>query len=278
MKQTFKILSLICLGCFLAGCGNVNNSSSQSSTSIQPYTSNTSSEEPRVYDEEPDSTEGIDVTDLSDLYIAFNSITTYRSDIKSYFNEVGLYDYYRHYKSNYIQESATLFDDEKCYSYSLNPQYFDSLNQGYINIGENYYSYFKRGSTIEERLENEIMVSDLTLAKEDARYQDDLFTLYNLTSGYLSSLPFARVSRNKYALTDKEYLYQFIDICCPNLINKGYYMTFSKVTIELHLEKMDYRIRLYASKTQAGKLDEDSLDQENKPNWYLLFSESCITH
>ena len=40
---------------------------------------------------------------------------------------------------------------------------------------------------------------------------------------------------------------------------------------------MDYRIRIYASKTQSGKLIEDSLDEINKPNWYLLFLEANIT-
>ena len=56
------------------------------------------------------------------------------------------------------------------------------------------------------------------------------------------------------------------------------WQTFKKVTIEINFSnEIDYRIRLYATASQTGKLIEDSLDQENKPNWYLLFSEALIS-
>ena len=55
-------------------------------------------------------------------------------------------------------------------------------------------------------------------------------------------------------------------------------MTFSKVTVELNVsEEIKFRIRLYTSPSQIGKLIQDSLDQTNKPNWYLLFSEALIS-
>lgn len=277
MKLTFKLLSLISLGCFLV-CSCSNETSLTSSTSTSSSSSSTStSEDVRIYDEESDSTEGVDVNDLSELYDAFNDISAYKMEVNSYFNDVGLKDYYRHYQKEYAQDLAAIFDLEKMYLYSNNPQYFDLVNYGYINISNNYYSYLKRGSNIAERLANDILEEDLTLIKENAEYQDDLYSLYKFNNEYLSSLPFTRISKNKYALVDKNYLYQFIDICCPNLINEGYYMTFNKVTIELNLEQMDYRIRIYASKTQSGKLIEDSLDEIDKPNWYLLFSEANIT-
>lgn len=51
-------------------------------------------------------------------------------------------------------------------------------------------------------------------------------------------------------------------------------MTFSKVTIELNSDSL--RIRLYASTTQSGKLLNIYKDLENRPNWYMLFSEAVI--
>lgn len=275
MKLSFKILSLISLVSCLTSCGG-EPSTTFTTTTTEPYTSITTSEPAPEYDEEPDSTEGIDITDLTGLYTAFNGLTSYRSEIKSFFNDAGLYNYYRHYESNYIQESVSLFDQEKVYHYTEIPEYFDSLNQGYINIGNDYYSFFKRGSTIEERLNTDILDGDMTLVQDDKHYQDDVFSLFTLGVDALSSMPFERVSKNKYALTDRLYLYLFLEICCPHLINDGYYMTFNKVTIETTMKDMDYRIRLYASSTQAGKLLESSLDETNKPNWYLLFSEARI--
>lgn len=273
MKLNLKILNLISLGCFLiCSCSDI---SSSESTSSQPSSTSSTSEDQRIYDEESDSTEGIDVNDLSGLYSSFENISSYKCQINSYFNDVGLDDYYRHYQHKYIQDSICLFDLEKTYSYSLKEEYFD-LNQGYLNRNNNYYSYFKRGSSVIERLANDILESDLTLVKENAKYQDDLLSLFKLNSEYLSSLPFTRISKNKYALTNKDYLYQFIDICAPNLINEGYYLTFSKLTIENNLDNMNFRLRLYASKTQSGKLINDNLDEANKPNWYLLFSEASI--
>ena len=246
MKLSFKIFSLISLLSLLNSCGG-QSSTTFTTTTIEPYTSVPTSEPLPEYDEEPDSTEGIDVS-----------------------------DYYRHYGSNDIQESVSLFNQDKVYHYSEIPEYFDSLNQGYINIGDDYYSFFKRGTTLEERLNSEILMSDLTLAQVNKKYQDDVFSLFSLTSETLQAMPFTRINKDKYALTDKDYLYQFLDICSPHLINEGYYMTFNKVTIETNPKDMDYRIRLYASSTQAGKLVESSLDEINKPNWYLLFSEASI--
>ena len=72
---------------------------------------------------------------------------------------------------------------------------------------------------------------------------------------------------------------QFVEICATDLINQGYYLTFSKVTIEINpLEDVDLRIRLYVASTQSGKLIDSHKDNENKPNWYLLFSEAYISN
>ncbi len=276
MKLLKNTLLLIGVVLPLLGCHSRNgfsfSSGSDETSYIEP-----NSEQEEIYDEEKDSLDGVDPNDLSGLYNAFNDITSYQANIKSYFNNMALYDYYRHYHSNYVQESISLYDQEKMYSYSLLPEHFDSINKGYINKNNNYYSYSKRGNSIEERLANNILDEDLVLVKNNASYQDDILTLFRLKSIYLESLPFTRISKNKYMLIDKEYLFDFVDICAPNLINEGLYMTFSKVTIEINPSNgVHYRIRLYASPTQLGKMIDSHKDEINKPNWYLLFSEAVI--
>ena len=229
------------------------------------------------YDEEEDSLDGVDPLDLSGLYEVFNNISSYRSEVQSYFNNTALYDYYRYYQKNYIQESVSLFDEEKMYSYTPIKEYFDLLNIGYLNKDDNLYSFYKRGNTIEERLANEIQDEDLTLLKENQRYQENIFSLYNLNDTYLHEKEFTRISQNKYCIEDKEELFKFAMICSPNLITKDIFMTFSKITIEVN-PKIDakLRIRLYANPLQEGKLIDSHKDMVNKPNWYLLFSEAVI--
>lgn len=268
-KKIFLVISMVLP---LMSC------TSKSGFSHSESNSSDSEEIPVVqYDEEEDSLDGVDPLDLSDLYAAFNDISSYRSEITSYFNDVALYDYYRYYQKNYIQESISLFDEEKVYSYSPLEEYFDSLNMGYLNKDNNYYSYFKRGNTIEERLNSSILDEDLTLIETNKRYQDDMFSLFALDDTYLHEKDFIRISKNKYCLEDKEELFRFAEICSPNLITKDVFMTFSKITIEINpKEDAKLRIRLYASPLQEGKLIESHKDEINKPNWYLLFSEAII--
>ena len=133
------------------------------------------------------------------------------------------------------------------------------------------------GDTIEERLSSSISLSDLELIKENAKYQDDLFGLEDLDEQYFVDHSFMRVSEKKYESSDTAIFNDFISITSPYLINEGSYMTFSKVTIELNpLQDVSFRIRLFASKTQTGKLLDLYKDQTNRPNWYLLFSEALV--
>ena len=260
----------------LMSCGSSGFSSS-SYTPSESYSS-TDYKDEEVYDEEPDSLDGVDPLDLSGLYNAFKDVKVYKSTTKSYFNETGLKDYYRHYKRNYIQETISLFKENECYSYTPIEEYFNSLNAGFLNRNNNYYSFSKRGDTIQERLDSGILEEDVSLVKESARYQDDLFSLYSLTPDFLQSKSFTRISKNKYSIDDKEVIDSFISICAPVLENTGYYMTFKRVTIEIQpKDNISFRIRLYASTTQSGKLMDSHKDKENKPNWFMLFSEANIS-
>lgn len=229
----------------------------------------------RKYDEPVDS----DVTsDLTDLYNAFQTpVNNYTSSTESFFNSVGAYDYYRHYQKNCIQQKVNYYTNLTQYSYPVRDEYLEILNKGYYNQNGNYYSYSLKGNTVSERLASSLSQEDLSLVKSDTSYQDDMFTLGDLNQTYFDNNEFVKVGDNKYQTTKKESFPDFIDICSPELINDGYYMTFSKVTIELDpKDNVKYRIRLYASKTQSGKLIDTHLDETNRPNWYLLFAEALI--
>ena len=88
-----------------------------------------------------------------------------------------------------------------------------------------------------------------------------------------------RISENKYKCDRLEVINDILKVVAPDFTNGGTYMTFRYVTIELNpMDDVDMRIRLYASPTQSGKMLEHHLDQENKPNWYLLFAEALISN
>ena len=233
-----------------------------------------------VYDEAVDSTEGIDVSDLSGLY---NSIMTvnenYTANVKGYFNEVGGYDYYRHYQRNYVCDKTVFYTEDVKYTLPELDIYLPVCNTGYFNKNNNYYSFSLRGETKEERMAYTLTSEDLIDEVEGKRYQDDIFTVSDLDEAYFTEKGFTRISANKYECRDRYVCEEFISICAPDLINEGYYLTFSRVTIETNPDSENaLRIRLYVSPTQIGKLIESHKDQENKPNWYLLFSETYISN
>ena len=233
----------------------------------------------KKYDEPEDSMYGLDENDVGELYEAFaNKAYNYSSSTESFFNSVGLYDYYRHYQKNYVQDKNNIYTEKATYSYPLNDNYLSVLNTGYVNLHNNYYSFSLEGDDIASRLSYEVTEEDLSLVKENTSYQDDLFTIDDLNEEYFVLHNFKRISEKKFAsIGDSTVNKDFVDICAPKLINTGYYMTFKKVTIELDpLEGVAFRIRLYAEPTQSGKLVGTCLDSINKPNWYMLFSEALI--
>lgn len=272
----------------LSSCSNHKQDSDVLSSEPESYIdpSGSESEDPMtiepIYDEEPDSVEGVDVLDLSDLYNAFNNFgDNYTSTIKGYFNEDGGYDYYRHYQKNYVLNKTGYYLNDVHYLMPESDAYLSICNDGYLNLNSNYYQFSLNGSSIEERLNYVLTSNDLKNEVAGKKYQDDLFTLNDLNEDYFIDNGFTRVSRNKYqySSTETEAIFSnFIDICAPGLINEGHYLTFSKVTIELNPDADNIlRIRLYVSTTQSGKLIDSHNDSDNKPNWYMLFSEAYIS-
>ena len=233
-----------------------------------------------VYDEQPDSVTSIDVNDMSGLYNAFNNFgDNYTSVIKGYFNEDGLYDYYRHYHKNYVCDKESYFTGDAQYTLPELEEYLPVCNTGYLNLGNDYYQFSLKGETKEARMSSSLTNEDLSNKVENKKYQDDLFTLNDLNQEYFEANEFTRISANKYQSTKREVCEQFVSICSPDLYNEGYYMTFQRVTIEVNpMEGVSLRVRLYTPYTQIGKLIDSHRDEENKPNWYLLFSEAYISN
>ena len=271
----------------LFSCSNKSNSSGSSSSSedyINPSSNISESEEPEdvepVYDEEPDSLDGVDVNDLSQLYNAFNNFgDNYTSIVKGYFNDDGSYDYYRHYQKNYVLDKTNYYLEDVQYTIPERDAYLSVCNDGLINLNNNYYHFSLSGSSKEERMSSTLTSNDLTDEISNKRYQDDMFTVNDLKQTYFEEKGFTRVSSNKYECTNKDVCEQFISICATDLINRGHYLTFWKVTIETNPDtEHALRIRLYVPDTQIGKLIDSHRNQENKPNWYLLFSETLISN
>ena len=233
-----------------------------------------------VYDEPADDASGIDTSDFSSLYNAFDNVgDNYTSTIKGYFNQVGGYDYYRHYQKNYVCDKTSFYTEDVKYTLPDLNDYLPVCNTGYINLNDNYYSFSLKGDTKEERLAYSLTNEDLSNEVADKKYQDDAFTLNDLDQTYFEANEFVRVSANKYQSNKREVCEQFVEICATDLINQGYYLTFSKVTIEVNpLEDVALRVRLYVASTQSGKLIDSHKDNVNKPNWYLLFSEAYISN
>ncbi len=233
-----------------------------------------------LYDELSDSVENVDTADFSELYSTFSSIgDNYTSTIKGYFNEDGSYDYYRHYQKNYVCDKTCFFTNDVKYTLPELDDYLSICNSGLINLDHNYYTFALQGYSKEERMAYSLKKSDLTNEIKNKKYQDDLFTISDLNQTYFEENDFTRISKNKYESTKKEVREQFIDICAPDLINSGYYLTFSRITIELNpLDNVALRIRLYVNSTQSGKLIGSHKDRDEKPNWYLLFSEAYISN
>lgn len=291
MKLNIVLLS-VSLGLTCAGCKNKNqNAVPQKQDEPEEYINPTPSNPDNpdvpvdpiipdpVYEEAADSIEGIDTSDMSGLYAGINAINdNYTSTIKGYFNEVGRYDYYRHYAKNYVCDKTSFYLENVQYTLPDLDEYLSVCNTGYINRSSNYYKFSLQGSSKEERMSYVLKNEDLTDEVSGKRYQDDLFTISDLNETYFTEKGFTRIGEHKYQCTDRYVCEDFVSICSPDLINEGYYLTFSRVTIETNPDSEHaLRIRLYVPSTQIGKLIDSHRDETNKPNWYLLFSEALIS-
>lgn len=247
------------------------------------------------YNEEPDSLEGLsedEIKDLSGLVNAISSIgNNYTKETQVYFNKLAVERVNAIYDTTFVQRITTLFSGRAMYAYD-EAGYFE---EGYVSkVGENTtYKVNLTGETIEEKLTSVISNENLLEIKNDIGIEDLLFTIHDIdqkfiddhgpiTVEYSSTFSvdyegWTRISDNKYKCDRVEVITKFLELVSPGFTNGGSYMTFSHVTVELDVdENTPLRFRLYASSTQSGKMLEEHLDKENRPNWYLLFAEANI--
>ena len=267
---------------------------SSETTSEEESSEESSTPEEIIYDEPLDSVEGVDVTDLSALKEAFDNWgINYKKHSKTYFNDLALEIVNEIYNTYYIQDKITLCHEN--YRYVYNEE--DSVNEAYFNL-PGYLDLFKvplYGDTLEERFESVINSSGI----ESSQLIDNISNYFiggeDFSSEYIDKYGpkdvaqsggttkhydgWTRISENKYKCDRLEVINDILKVVAPDFTNGGTYMTFRYVTIELNpMNDVDMRIRLYASPTQSGKMLEHHLDQENKPNWYLLFAEALISN
>ena len=245
------------------------------------------------YDEPIDSTEGIDVKDLSALKERFDSINNnYTQETQVYFNKDAVERVNTLYNVTFVQKSITLHNEN--YTYTSDD---DSINdKGSLLKDGKIYNFKLKGKTLFEKVNSLISDKDLTESEETSLNPNTLM-LDTLTSDYVdtygptsvkysSSLTidyegWTRVSENKYLCDRKEVCTDFANILIPgymDITNKdalfmSAYMTFKKVSVELYEDSL--RLRLYANSTQIGKLIDEHLNVDT-PNWYLLFAEATI--
>ena len=224
---------------------------------------------PIEYNEEEDSLDGVDASDLTNLYDAFNKIgNNYTLRNNSHFSEGGLKIYKRNYGNDYSNQTIRMFDDTFMYTYSSLDEYkhLDKYNKIYfINNGSKQFAIAEK---------NLLTIDAYTpsLKEDDGKYP---FSLIDVTKDYLDKHTFSRASKNKFICEEDEVIFAFLDLCCPYLQNEGYYMTYRKISFELDDDNNLIRIRIYASPTQIGKLTYLYRQQDYK-NWYLLFNETNI--
>ncbi|MCR5348897.1 MAG: prepilin-type N-terminal cleavage/methylation domain-containing protein [Bacilli bacterium] len=231
------------------------------------------------YPEEPAVEEEYDVSDLSELYHAFDGIEgNYTSHTQSFFNRAGAYDYFRHYRRNCVQEKIQRFTSDCYYVHPVETSFLPICNQGYLNYNGNVTSFSLPESTVEERLSHSLRRGELSLYHEDRTYQQTMFTLGNLNEAYLSGRSFSRIGLHRYESRDATMIADGLTLVAPGLTNKGLYVLPERIVIETSVsEETPIRIRLYVSSLNAGALIACHTDPE-KPLWQYLFAEAEISH
>jgi hypothetical protein len=294
MKKVIPVLTLCFVlslfSCNSKGGGNNSSSSSSSSMTSSQTSSETSSEissvaPERVYDEFPDSVDGIDVTDLSGLKTALNNTSlNYKKETKTYYNAEALRICNLNNGTDYVQETTTLVSENYRYTYSEDFK----VNYGYINDIDNntFHKIELLGETLEDKLQYQIKDSDLETTGQTGLINDVYFGLEDITDSYIDSLKtvdtyegWRRVSQNKYRCDRMETFNPFMQFIAPDCPYGKGFMTFDYVTIETNVSsEIDLRFRIYAFETQTGKVVTEHTDSVNKPNWYLLFAECTISN
>lgn len=287
----YVMLMLICL--LLVGCTttvpNTPPTDGETSSTEQNTPPSSTVLPEKEYNEEADSLEGVDVTDLSLLKNAFDSVNSnYAADTYVFFNELAIERVNIIYNTYFYCKLTTLYNSNYLYQFSDD----FVIDNAYLNYNNGIYTTGLKGNTLPEKLNSTIDLESLELIYSDTNVVDKFFTLDELNSNYVDTYgPFTkefsssytkeyegwtRISENKFKCDREEVLVDFMHICAPGFSNDGTYMTFRYVTVEVNPDDTNVmRLRLYASPTQIGKLLPSHKNAENT-NWYLLFAEAYI--
>ena len=249
-----------------------------------------------VYTEAEDSLEGLseeEIKDLSELKEAVERIgSNYISKSKVFFNKLSSNIVNELYFTNFYCQQTTYVTENYLYRYSRDL----TIEEGYVDYKNQVYQVSLDGDNLKEKLNSTINIAALSLIEGLNSIKDMFFTLDKFDSTYIDNTGYAkvaytsggkkyyneyfgweRISHNKYKCDRKEVIEDFMNICSPGFSNGGTYMTFTHVTVEIEPgDDTLLRLRLYTSSTQIGKLISSHTTKQ-KPNWYLLFAEACIT-
>lgn len=242
------------------------------------------------YNEVTDTTEGVDLSDLSGLKSVFDSIgDNYKTKTIVYFNKLAVEQINKIYRTTFYCQQSGLISSNYRYFYT------DNLhgNNAYFDYNGHIFKTSLAGVSLEDKLNSEVDLKNLQTFIKNNTLKDYYFGFEDLNSDYVDKYGYfvdkvgssqfeyfgwERIGSKTYKCDRKEVLADFLEICCPGFSNQGTYMTFKYVTVEINPNSSDLlRIRLYASPTQTGKLIESHLDEENKPLWYLLFADCYVS-
>ena len=190
------------------------------------------------YNELPDSVEGVDVSDLTELKNVFDSInSSYTIETQTYFNPAAIRIINKIYETDYKQHNINTItvdqDDETKFTlFDVDSDYVDEYGP--------------------------------TTVKYSSSYSVDY-------DGW------TRIGENKYKCDRTEVVEHFRELLTPGLSNSGTYMTYKYITVQIN-DDGSLTIRLYCSTNQSGKVVKEHKDQINNPQWYMLLAEGTITN
>ena len=282
-KRLFMFLTL-CLSLFCVGCNDEDEPDYQVTDDYDIVSDSL------PYNEVADTTEGVDLTDLSLLKDTFDSINNnYQTKTIVYFNKLAVEQVNKIYRTKFYCQQTGLISSDYRYYYTDN---FKG-NSAYFNYNGHIFKTSLAGSTLEEKLSSKVDMSNLQTYVKDNNLSNYYFGFEDLNSSYVDKyghfidkvgktefeyFGWERIGSKTFKCDRKEVLANFVNIVCPGFTNQGTYMTFKYVTVEINPNSQDLlRIRLYASPTQTGKLIESHLD-ESKPLWYLLFADCYVSN
>lgn len=177
------------------------------------------------------------------------------------------------------KKTEVIYDEKEDSMEGLDPNDFSNLTNSLLGPNDEYLTYTQQyfNDSAKEYYKinygEELPFSYRAVHKNIA---SDDFNLFKFDADYITNHEFTRISERKFETKNAEAVKDLLYEALPIFKNEGYYMTFSRATVETSEDNNLYRIYIYANKTQIGKLVPECKNLEYK-NWYLLFAACEIT-